>query len=98
MGAPRSGWHRCRNWSSTAAEDGQLSIRLADDGAGIREEDLGRVFDPYFTTKSSGSGIGLPLSRQIVEQHGGSIALDSRHGEGTAVTVRLPIHRRAGKA
>jgi signal transduction histidine kinase len=82
----------------TAAEDGAVEIRLADNGAGVREEHLGRLFDPYFTTKSGGSGIGLPLSRQIVEQHGGSIVLASSYGEGTVVTVRLPIPAEAGEA
>jgi signal transduction histidine kinase len=77
----------------TAAVDGGIEVRFTDNGAGIRAEHLERVFDPYFTTKSGGSGLGLPLSRQIVEQHGGSIALASRPKEGTTVTVRLPGSR-----
>jgi len=75
---------------STTNPNGRVEIILRDDGEGIREDHLPRVFDPYFTTKSSGSGLGLPLSKMIVEQHDGSIRIESRLGEGTIVTVSLP--------
>ena len=77
-------------WISTKACGGRVEIAVRDDGGGIREEDLQRVFDPYFTTKSGGSGLGLPLSKMIIEQHDGSIRVQSRPGEGTVVTVSLP--------
>ena len=77
---------------STKNPNGRVEIILRDDGEGIREDHLPRVFDPYFTTKSSGSGLGLPLSKMIVEQHDGSIRIESRLGEGTIVTVSLPAN------
>ena len=64
---------------------------MEDNGEGIREEDLPRVFDPYFSTKSSGSGLGLPLSKRIVEQHHGTILIESRPGQGSVVTVSVPV-------
>jgi len=70
-----------------------LSVR--DNGVGIPAEDLPRVFEPFFRASNvvdrvAGSGIGLAIARQIVEQHGGSLIIDSRLGEGTAATLRLP--------
>jgi two-component system, NtrC family, sensor histidine kinase HydH len=67
-----------------------ITIKVSDSGIGIGEEDLDRVFDPYFTTKASGTGLGLAITHNIVEAHGGQIAVDSRPGEGTTVTVTLP--------
>ena len=55
-----------------------------------RADVLERVFEPFFTTKRAGSGLGLPTVHRIVENHGGSLALESRPGEGTTVRVRLP--------
>jgi signal transduction histidine kinase len=75
---------------STTSRTGRVQIAVRDDGEGVREEDLPRVFDPYFTTKSSGSGLGLPLSKMIIEQHEGTILIESRLGEGSVVTVSLP--------
>lgn len=74
--------------SAGAAEDG-IRIRVVDDGAGIRSEDLDRVFDPFFTTKRGGTGLGLPICRKIIEDHGGTIGLTSSTGHGTAVTIHL---------
>lgn len=75
---------------STRTRAGRVEISVADNGEGIREEDLPRVFDPYFTTKGSGSGLGLPLSKMIVEQHDGAILIESLPGRGSVVTVALP--------
>ena len=75
---------------STRSRSGRVEIAVKDNGEGIREEDLPRVFDPYFTTKSSGSGLGLPLSKMIVEQHEGTILIESRPGQGSVVTVSVP--------
>ena len=65
-------------------------VAVRDDGRGIPDEILGRVFDPYFTTKEKGSGIGLSLSKSIVEQHGGSIRISGRPGSGTEVVMTFP--------
>ncbi len=76
---------------ATRSRTGKVEIAVQDSGEGIREEDLPRVFDPYFTTKSSGSGLGLPLSKMIVEQHDGTIFIESRPGRGSIVTVSVPV-------
>jgi two-component system sensor histidine kinase HydH len=69
---------------------GAVRITISDTGTGIKDEDLTRVFDPYFTTKSSGTGLGLAIVHKIVESHGGEVRVESRHGEGTTVTILLP--------
>lgn len=71
-------------------EDRTLRITVGDSGTGIRREDLGRVFDPYFTTKTSGTGLGLAIVHRIVEAHGGEIRLESEPGRGATFTVLLP--------
>jgi two-component system nitrogen regulation sensor histidine kinase GlnL len=68
-----------------------LLVTVEDTGVGIPEEELDKVFTPYFTTKEEGSGLGLAVSMNIVEQHGGRIQIDSRPGRGTAVKVYLPL-------
>ncbi len=75
----------------TRAEEGAVVIGIRDTGVGIAPEDLERVFEPFHTSKTSGSGLGLPVVRRIVEAHGGSVRIESRLGEGTLVEVRLPL-------
>ncbi|MFZ5861941.1 MAG: ATP-binding protein [Nitrospirota bacterium] len=70
-----------------------VRLAIGDTGAGIGEEDLSRVFEPYFTTKKLGIGLGLALTKQIIEEHGGTIAIASRIGEGTTVSMRVPVGR-----
>ncbi|HEX5315147.1 MAG TPA: ATP-binding protein, partial [Candidatus Kapabacteria bacterium] len=53
-------------------------------------ENLGRVFEPYFTTKPSGTGLGLLIVRRIVREHGGELSIQSRDGKGLTLTIRLP--------
>jgi two-component system, NtrC family, sensor histidine kinase HydH len=72
-------------------DERSVRISITDTGAGIRKEDLSRVFDPYFTTKPAGTGLGLPIVEKIVEAHGGKISLASELGEGTTATVILPM-------
>jgi PAS domain S-box-containing protein len=76
----------------TAAVDGGVELTVADDGEGIAAEDLDRVFDPLFTTRSrsGGTGLGLALAHGIVQAHAGRIAVASRRGEGTTITILLP--------
>lgn len=75
---------------STWADDEQVRIRFADDGPGIPPEQVSRVFEPYYTTKKAGSGLGLMIVLRIVHEHGGEIGFQSREGVGTEVTIDLP--------
>ncbi|MFC1707707.1 PAS domain S-box protein [Planctomycetota bacterium] len=68
-----------------------VKVSVVDDGVGMEEAHLGRIFDPYFTTKESGSGLGLATSYSIVCRHGGHLAVTSKKGEGTAAHVYLPV-------
>lgn len=76
---------------STRREGGTVMINVADTGVGIERADLPRVFDPYFTTKRGGTGLGLPLTRNIVEGLGGSIVAASEPGRGTEIRIALPV-------
>jgi len=71
------------------AGDG-VEIRVADDGVGIAPADLQRIFDPFFSRSSEGTGLGLTIVRRIVEQHHGLIEVESEPGAGTVFTLRLP--------
>ncbi len=71
-------------------KNGAAVITVRDDGEGIAEADMERIFDPFFTTKKEGTGLGLPICRKIVEDHGGRMEIKSSKGAGTAVTVTLP--------
>jgi signal transduction histidine kinase len=76
---------------STQVVDGRLALAVTDNGPGIPEDIRERIFDPLFSTKSFGVGLGLPLVRQIVEQHGGDISVDTALDEGTTITLSLPL-------
>lgn len=65
-------------------------IRVTDDGIGVDPADLGRIWDPFFTTKADGSGLGLAICRQIIDDHEGTIGIESRPGDGTTVTIGIP--------
>jgi len=65
-------------------------ISFTDTGVGIPEENLEKLFEPLFTTKVKGIGLGLALVKMLVEGHGGSIEVESTLGEGSTFTVRLP--------
>jgi two-component system sensor histidine kinase HydH len=71
-------------------------ISIGDTGKGIPSEDLGKVFEPFFSTKRKGTGLGLSIVHQIVEGHGGDIQVESQEGEGTFFQITLPIGRTNG--
>ncbi len=75
---------------TTRNPSGGWRIEVADRGAGISRDDLPRLFEPFFTTRRTGSGLGLALARNIVEGLGGSIAIDSTAGVGTIVCIDVP--------
>ena len=68
-----------------------LQTEISDTGCGIREDHLEQIFTPFFTTKDKGSGLGLSISHQIIQEHGGTIAVESRLGEGSSFFLNLPI-------
>jgi signal transduction histidine kinase len=68
----------------------RVSLRIADRGVGIRQEDLPQIFDPYFTTRRSGTGLGLPIARNIIEALGGTLAVRSSPA-GTIIDIELPV-------
>ncbi len=74
-----------------SASKGFVEISVSDTGPGIPPENLEKVFDPFFTTKPRGAGLGLAISRKIVEDHGGHIEVRSSPGQGATFTVRLPL-------
>jgi len=76
---------------STRRDDNFVVIEVEDTGRGIPENLHDRVFEPFFTTRSGGTGLGLPISRRIAEEHGGSISFESSYGKGTRFIVRLPM-------
>jgi two-component system, sporulation sensor kinase E len=75
----------------TDMDASHVLISFKDTGGGISAEDLGRVFEPYFTTKISGTGLGLLIVRRIVREHGGELAIESSEGKGVTLTIRLPF-------
>jgi len=81
----------------TDLEDDWLTIAFTDTGGGISPEQMSKIFEPYFTTKASGTGLGLLIVRRIVREHGGEIDLVSDEGKGLTFTVRLPLRDRRAR-
>jgi PAS domain S-box-containing protein len=73
-----------------SGKDGFVHLAVADDGPGMQPDELAKVFQPFYTTKAQGVGLGMPIVRRLVELHGGEVRVDSEAGKGTAVTVKLP--------
>jgi two-component system nitrogen regulation sensor histidine kinase NtrY len=72
-------------------DDGAVTIEVSDRGPGVRAEDMPRIFEPYFSTHDTGTGLGLPIARRIVEMHGGTIAAVNRADGGLSVRITLPL-------
>jgi two-component system, sporulation sensor kinase E len=77
---------KIRSW----ADDASVYLIFGDSGAGIKQEDLIRLFQPYYTTKAGGSGLGLMIAQRIMREHGGQIGIESKQGVGTVVTLQFP--------
>jgi two-component system, sporulation sensor kinase E len=74
----------------TDMDESHVFIKFVDTGGGISAENLSRIFEPYFTTKPSGTGLGLLIVRRIVREHGGELSVESNEGKGLTLTIRLP--------
>ena len=69
-------------------------VSIADTGGGIPQEQINRIFEPFYTTKKKGTGLGLMIVQRIVRDHGGRIDLESRVGKGTTFRIWLPLYER----
>jgi signal transduction histidine kinase len=74
----------------TSGDERRLEVSVSDDGEGMSPETLEKALTPFFTTREEGTGLGLPLVRRIVEEHGGSVEISSKVGGGTTVTMLFP--------
>ena len=83
---------------STKLDGDYETIRIEDNGTGIDEESLSKIFEPYFTTKASGTGLGLTVVYKVVKEHHGDIFVSSEMGKGTVFTIKLPVPRSQRKA
>jgi len=72
-------------------DNGLVHVVVSDTGAGMDEEALARAFEPYFSTKATGTGLGLPIAKRNVELNGGTIAVRSEKDRGTTVEIALPV-------
>jgi len=79
---------------ATQVSDNEIRISVCDTGVGISAESLAKIFEPYFTTKDNGTGLGLTLVYKIIKEHHGEIAVESREGEGTNFEIILPVYRK----
>ena len=77
----------------TSVEDACYVLRIVDNGKGIAPADLEKVMDPFFTTRAGGTGLGLFVVQQIMQAHKGTIEIDSTVGQGTQVTLTIPLLR-----
>ncbi len=75
----------------TRTEDSGVVLSVEDTGEGMNARTRERAFDDFYTTKTTGSGLGLAFVRRVVEAHGGRVTLTSHEGRGTTVTLRLPV-------
>ena len=72
------------------AENGRVLVEIEDEGQGVPQELLDKVWDPFFTTKDKGTGLGLGIVRNIIESHGGGVTIANRSPRGARVTIELP--------
>ena len=76
-----------------ASAGDMLSLVIKDTGSGMSEERVKKIFEPFNSDKTSGLGLGMPYAKKIIEEHGGNITVESRLGEGTRVSIKLPAQK-----
>jgi signal transduction histidine kinase len=82
---------------SAAVRSGSMCLGVSDEGIGIRPENRERIFDPFFTTKEGGTGLGLSVAHQIVEQHGGVLTGEANPTKGMTFTALLPLRHEVSR-
>jgi signal transduction histidine kinase len=70
-----------------------VTVRFADTGVGLSPEEQANIFEPFYTTKTKGTGLGLSVSYGIIERHGGNIEVQSKRGQGSCFTIKLPVNQ-----
>jgi signal transduction histidine kinase len=88
---PQGGVIRVRILAAEVDGNSGVRVEISDSGHGMDDQVLTRATDPFFTTRPSGTGLGLPIVERIVEAHGGRIEIDSERGRGTTVSLLLPL-------
>jgi len=86
------------NWQKSEIPALQLNIEVKDFGCGIAEDDRDKIFTPFFSSRPSGTGLGLPLARKIIDLHRGSLTLKSQLGSGTTFTISLPVQNSSSRS
>jgi nitrogen fixation/metabolism regulation signal transduction histidine kinase len=71
--------------------DGQVRFSVEDNGTGVREDVIGRIFEPYVTTKPKGTGLGMAIAKKIIEEHQGSVTVANVKPHGARVEILLPV-------
>jgi len=71
----------------------EFVLSIEDSGIGVSQENLSRIFEPFFSTKQNGLGLGLPMTMRVMEEHGGRVEFDSTEGKGSKVKLILPLSR-----
>jgi signal transduction histidine kinase len=83
--------------STSHSSDGSVQLLVADTGPGIDAAGLDSIFDPFYTTKEHGLGLGLAISRKLAQAHGGTLSMESRPGAGATFRLQLPGRHREGE-
>jgi two-component system, sporulation sensor kinase E len=76
---------------TSPSEVGYLELVIRDNGCGIKREELKNIFNPFYTSKMSGAGLGLTIAYKIIQDHKGDISVESEEGKGTIVNIKLPL-------
>jgi signal transduction histidine kinase len=77
----------------TAVDKDLFVLTISDKGEGVPQENLPKIFEPFFSTKEAGLGLGLPLTRRVIEEHGGRVDFKSEPGKGSEMTFTIPLKK-----
>lgn len=77
----------------TYESDTRFSLSIDDTGSGVADDEISKIFEPFFTTKSKGLGLGLPLTKRIIEEHGGKVSFERKETKGSIITITIPLQK-----